>query len=64
MLSEHAGQRDPRLMATALRALPNQARPSEVYIPGLLDGLDVIRGRFADALDKARIARPIHQAAE
>ena len=32
------GQRDPKTMATALRALPQQARPSEVVVPGLLDG--------------------------
>jgi predicted glycosyltransferase len=64
MLSEDRGKRDPRLMAAALRQLPNQPRPSDVYIPGLLDGLDVIRARFADALDKPRVSQPIHQAAE
>jgi predicted glycosyltransferase len=64
MLSEDRGKRDPRLMAAALRQLPNQPRPSDVYIPGLLDGLDVIRARFADTLDKPRVSQPIHQAAE
>ena len=34
------GRRDVRLMASALRRLPAQKRPSEVVIPGLLDGLD------------------------
>jgi predicted glycosyltransferase len=64
MLSEHRGMRDPRSMATALRALPDQQRPSDVYIPGLLDGLDAIRGRFARALDEPAVVHPLHQAAE
>jgi hypothetical protein len=33
-------------MAMALHALPLQPRPSHVVVPGLLDGLDVIRERF------------------
>ena len=52
------GTRDARLMATALRNLPQQPRPSEVVVPGLLDGsqnvlrlaerlLDQRRGRFS-----------------
>ncbi len=32
------GLRDPRTMATALRNLPQQALPSSVVVPGLLDG--------------------------
>ena len=32
------GQHDPRVMATALRQLPQQKLPSEVVVPGLLDG--------------------------
>jgi predicted glycosyltransferase len=36
------GVRDPRQMATALRRLPHQRRPSEVVIPGLLDGLNSV----------------------
>ncbi|MFQ6018023.1 MAG: glycosyltransferase family protein [Kiloniellaceae bacterium] len=32
------GMRDPRTMATALRNLPQQPLPSEVVVPGLLDG--------------------------
>ncbi len=31
--------RDPQVMATALRQLPQQNRPSDVVVPGLLDGL-------------------------
>ncbi len=35
-----AGQgRDPHVMATALRQLPQQGLPSDVIVPGLLDGL-------------------------
>lgn len=34
------GARDARVMADALRALPAQSLPSEVSMPGLLDGLD------------------------
>ena len=38
---------DWRLMATALRHLPQQGLPSEVILPGLLDGLDNVN-RLAD----------------
>ncbi len=34
------GKRDPQVMATALRHLPQQNRPSDVMTPRLLDGLD------------------------
>ena len=34
------GTRDPAVMAAALRELPNQNRPSDVKIPGLLAGLE------------------------
>ena len=32
-------QADPAVMAAAIRALPRQKLPSEVVIPGLLEGL-------------------------
>jgi predicted glycosyltransferase len=38
MLSDD-GSHDPAVMAAALRALPRQNRPSEVVVPGLLEGL-------------------------
>jgi predicted glycosyltransferase len=38
MLSDD-GTHDPAVMAAALRALPRQSRPSEVVVPGLLEGL-------------------------
>ena len=37
-------------MAQALRGLAGQPRPSQVVIPGLLDGLDRIRERFPEIL--------------
>ncbi|MGQ0676048.1 MAG: glycosyltransferase family protein [Rhodospirillales bacterium] len=37
---ETDGVRDARMMATALRQLPQQSAPSAVVVPGLLDGLD------------------------
>ena len=33
------GWRDPFVMATALRQLPQQGLPSDVVVPGLLDGI-------------------------
>ncbi|WP_300299139.1 glycosyltransferase [Ferrovibrio sp.] len=37
---EDDGVYDPAVMATALRNLPRQPQPSEIVIPGLLEGLD------------------------
>jgi predicted glycosyltransferase len=64
MLCDHDGTRDSGRMAQALRALPQQPRPSEVVIPGLLDGLDVIRDRVGLALDSVRRPRQLRDAAE
>jgi predicted glycosyltransferase len=50
-LVENGSGRDPAVMAQALRALPAQNKPSDVVVPGLLDGLDVIRARFSATLD-------------
>jgi predicted glycosyltransferase len=41
--SETGGERDPMVMAKALRTLLQQRRPSEAYPQGLLGGLDRIR---------------------
>jgi len=41
MLREDCG-RDPATMVAALRQLPFQQRPSEVVVPGLLDGLESV----------------------
>lgn len=64
MLSDDEGRREPARMAEALRALLFQPRPSEVTITGLLDGLDVIRGRFTEALQSAPGPSCLQQAAE
>lgn len=61
MLGEDHARRDPLRMAAALRALLVQSRPSDVVVPGLLDGFDVIRGRVAATL-RRRV--PLPQAAE
>lgn len=53
-LIEDEGGRDPARMAAALKALPGRNRPSEVVVPGLLDGLDVIRTRVSTVLDGRR----------
>ncbi|MEQ8501252.1 MAG: hypothetical protein RIB84_17755 [Sneathiellaceae bacterium] len=37
---------DPRVMAAALRELPDRPLPSHVVIPGLLDGLDGVNDRL------------------
>ena len=47
MLSDDEARRDPLRMAAALHALPSQPPPSNVVVPGLLNGLDAIRERFA-----------------
>ena len=64
VLCDHGGTRDSGRMAQALRALPQQPRPSQVVVPGLLDGLDVIRDRVGLALDSARRPRQLRDAAE
>ena len=43
------GLRDPQVMATALRHLRQQSSPSQVVVPGLLDGLDNVN-RLVDRL--------------
>jgi predicted glycosyltransferase len=47
------GARNPRQMATALRHLPQQQVPSEVVIPGLLEGLDSVNRMTANWLYRA-----------
>ncbi len=53
MLPYPDGQHDPQAMAEALRALPVQPRPSEVTVPGLLDGLDKLDGLATRAIARA-----------
>ena len=57
---EDDGFRRPSVMAEALRALPAQSRPSEVRIPGMLDGLSTINrlvdGWLSECDREARLA--------
>jgi hypothetical protein len=46
-------------MATALRHLPQQALPSEVVVPGLLDGLDNVNRLVQQALSRSRRRSPM-----
>jgi predicted glycosyltransferase len=50
--------RDARLMATALRHLPQQRRPAETVVPGLLDGLENVN-RLTDRIITGRSRRPV-----
>ncbi len=48
------GTRDAATMATALRQLPQQGRPSDVVVPGLLDGLENVNRLAERLLARAR----------
>jgi predicted glycosyltransferase len=48
------GKRDPKVMATRLRELPHQSKPSDIRLPGLLDGLSNI-----DAVVDAWLSSPV-----
>ena len=54
MLSDENEPRTAERMAAALRRLPEQPRPSEVVVPGLLDGLDRIKERLGAILLQGR----------
>ncbi|MFQ5954292.1 MAG: glycosyltransferase family protein [Kiloniellales bacterium] len=48
------GERDPAVMATALRQLPQQPLPSDVVVPGLLDGHDNVNRLVERLLARGR----------
>ncbi len=48
------GVRDPKTMATALRTLGQQNRPSECVVPGLLDGTENVIKLTRRCLDRGR----------
>jgi predicted glycosyltransferase len=52
MLSDD-GSYDPAVMAAALRALPRRSRPSEVVVPGLLEGLKNVSRLVAPWIEPA-----------
>ena len=58
------GSGSAETMAHAIRDLMQQKRPSEVVVPGLLDGLDVIGRRFNAWLAERPEPAVTHQAAE
>jgi len=53
VLSEERG-RDPRVMSAALRRIIQQPRPSEVFIPGLLEGMPEVNRLARNWLDQGR----------
>ncbi len=55
---ENDGVRDARVMATALRQLPQQNTPSSVVVPGLLDGLGNVNRLVTQMLSRRRVATP------
>jgi predicted glycosyltransferase len=54
---EDDGERDWRRMATALRQLPQQALPSDVVVPGLMDGLENLNRLVTHAVERVRANR-------
>ncbi len=50
------GRRDPETMAAALRALPRRNLPSEVVVPGLLEGLENVARLVAPWLERSEEA--------
>ena len=57
MLSDD-GSYDPAVMAAALRALPRRGRPSEVVVPGLLEGLPNVSRLVAPWIEPAAVEAP------
>jgi predicted glycosyltransferase len=55
---EDDGARDWKQMATALRQLPQQALPSQVVVPGLMDGLANINRLVDQTIDAAPVRTP------
>ena len=55
MLSDE-GNYDPAVMAAALRALPRQSLPSQVVVPGLLDGLENVADLVQPWIEQPRVA--------
>ena len=57
MLSDD-GTYDPVVMAAALRALPRQNLPSDVVVPGLLEGLKNV-GRLVEPWIEQELEAPV-----
>jgi predicted glycosyltransferase len=54
MLDEQRDGFTPKAMIAAILALPEQPKPSHAFVPGLLDGLDVVSERTLAMLGVAR----------
>ena len=54
------GNYDPAVMAAALRALPRQQRPSEIVVPGLLEGLPNVSRLVAPWIEPADEVPEVH----
>jgi len=52
------GRYDPAVMAAALRRLPRQNRPSEVVVPGLMEGLPNVSRLITPWVEKAQDEAP------
>jgi predicted glycosyltransferase len=63
MLSDYGAPRTPGRMAQALRDLAMQPRPSQVVVPGLLEGLDRVQERLKALLQHGSFVQA-RQAAE
>ncbi|MBN9453127.1 MAG: hypothetical protein J0I42_14345 [Bosea sp.] len=57
------GERDPRVMAAALHALPRRPPPSQAFVPDLLDGLPAISRALAGDLSLPVRGRALAQTA-
>ena len=55
MLSSERDGNSARVMVEAIRALAGQPRPSEVRIPGLLDGTNAILSRIFEDVEESQI---------
>jgi predicted glycosyltransferase len=56
------GHYDPAVMAQALRRIPMQRSPSEVIVPGLLEGLDNVNRLvepWLNPIKEAAVARAV-----
>ncbi len=52
------GSRDPNEMARAISELPTRPKPSEIHLPGLLDGLSTINGIVDQWLNSPQSIEP------
>jgi len=56
------GRHDPEMMAAALRALPRRKRPSEIVVPGLLEGLENVARLVAPWVGRERTSAGLRDA--